>query len=112
MNVYDEAGRVIETWEGVGTPLQRREAHYTYNYNGQKLTLADARGYRAEMKYDAFDRQSRWVFPSKSAPGVADQGDYEQYGYDPNGNRTSLRKRDGSVLAFHYDALGRMNEKG
>ncbi|HEX8448218.1 MAG TPA: hypothetical protein VF652_01385, partial [Allosphingosinicella sp.] len=111
MNVYDKAGRVIETWDGVGTPLQRREAHYAYNKNGRKLSLTDARGYRAEMKYDAFDRQSRWVFPSKSTPGVADQNDYEQYGYDPNGNRTSLRKRDGSVLAFHYDALGRMTVK-
>jgi RHS repeat-associated protein len=60
------------------------------------------------MTYDGFDRQSRWVFPSKSTPGVADQGDFEQYGYDPTGNRTSLRKRDGSVLGYVYDALNRL----
>ena len=42
----------------------------------------------------------RWIFPSKTTPGVADQADYEQYLYDSDGNRTSLRKRDGSVLAF------------
>jgi RHS repeat-associated protein len=109
--VYDAAGRVTEIWDGVGTPLQRREAHYTYNSNGQKTSLTDARGFLAEMKYDAFDRQSLWMFPSKTTPGAADQSDYEQYGYDSDGNRTSLRKRDGSVLTFHYDALDRMTAK-
>ena len=60
------------------------------------------------MKYDGFDRQQRWVFPSRTTPGVADQADYEQYGYDPDGNRTSLRKRDGAVLLYTYDSLDRM----
>jgi YD repeat-containing protein len=78
---------------------------------GQKKSLTDARGFRAEMARDAFDRQARWVFPSKTTAGVADQADYEEYGYDPAGNRISLRKRDGSVLTFHYDALGRMMSK-
>ena len=106
--VYDAAGQPVETWDGVGTPLQRREAHYTYNGNGQKLALTDARGFKAEMTYDGHGRQARWIFPSKTSPGLADQGDYEQYGYDPAGNRTSLRKRDGSVLIFHYDPLNRL----
>ena len=86
-NVYDAAGRLTESWDGVGTPLERREAAYTYNANGQKLSLTDARGYQAEMTYDGFGRQPRWIFPSKTTPGVADQNDYEEYGYDPNGNR-------------------------
>jgi RHS repeat-associated protein len=107
-SVYDSAGQLIESWDGVGTPLQRREAAYTYNANGRKLSLTDARGYRAEMAYDAFDRQQRWTFPSRTTPGAADPSDYEQYGYDADGNRTSLRKRDGSVLTFQYDALDRM----
>ncbi|HEX8124042.1 MAG TPA: hypothetical protein VF548_00500, partial [Allosphingosinicella sp.] len=111
MNVYDKAGRVIESWDGVGTPLQRREAAWGFDKNGQKTSLTDARGFRAEMKQDGFGRQSRWLFPSKSTRGVADQADYEQYGYDPDGNRTSLRKRDGSVLGFQYDALNRMTVK-
>ncbi|HEX8626378.1 MAG TPA: RHS repeat-associated core domain-containing protein [Allosphingosinicella sp.] len=114
MIVYNPAGEPAEAWDGVGTPLQRREAAYTYNDNGRKLSLTDARGYKAEMTYDGHDRQSRWIFPSKTTPGVAEApsatnpGDYEQYGYDAAGNRTSLRKRDGSVLSFHYDALNRL----
>ncbi|HEX8379690.1 MAG TPA: hypothetical protein VF619_03955 [Allosphingosinicella sp.] len=51
------------------------------------------------------------MFPSKTTPGVADQNDYEEYGYDANGNRTSLRKRDGQVLGFAYDALNRVTIK-
>jgi RHS repeat-associated protein len=107
-NVYDAAGQLIEVWDGVGTPLQRREALYAYDGNGQKLSLTDARGFKAEMRYDGHGRQARWIFPSKTTPGVADQNDYEEYGYDANGNRTSLRKRDGQVLGFAYDALNRV----
>jgi len=110
-NIYDGDGRLTESWDGVGTPLQRREAAFTYNANGQKLSLTDARSYRAEMSYDGFGRQQRWIFPSKSSPGVADQADYEQYGYDPNGNRISLRKRDGRILGYEYDALNRVTVK-
>ncbi len=43
--------------------------------------------------------------------GAVDTNDYEAYGYDANGNRTSLRKRDGSSLAYSYDALNRVTTK-
>ena len=51
------------------------------------------------------------MFPSKTATEAVDEGDYEEYGYDSNGNRTSLRKRDGQVLGFAYDALNRVTIK-
>ncbi len=63
------------------------------------------------MRYDGFGRQQRWIFPSRTTPGIADQADYEQYLYDAQGNRTSLRKRDGSILTYQYDALNRMTAK-
>jgi YD repeat-containing protein len=110
-NYYDAAGQLIESWDGVRTSLQRREAAYTYNRNGQRTSLTDARGFRAEMTYDAFDRQSRWTFPSKTTAGEANAADYEEYTYDPNGNRRSLRKRDGQVIAYEYDSLDRVTLK-
>jgi RHS repeat-associated protein len=110
-NFYDVAGQLTETWDGVGTALARREAAWTYNGNGQKTSLTDARSYRAEMSYDPFDRQARWTFPSKAAANTADAADYEEYRYDAAGNRVWLRKRDGSVLTFQYDALNRMTVK-
>jgi RHS repeat-associated protein len=107
-NVYDAAGQLVEVKSGVGTPLERTEATWTYDANGQKKSLMDARLYRAEMSYDAFGRQSRWTFPSKSQIYTADPSDYEEYRYDPAGNRTWFRKRDGQVFTFEYDGLNRV----
>jgi RHS repeat-associated protein len=110
-NVYDAAGQLLQSKDGVGTPLERTEATYSYDGNGQRTSLTDARGYRAEMRYDGLGRQSYWIFPSKTTPGVADANDYEAYLYDPNGNRVSLRKRDGRTISYIYDALGRVSIK-
>jgi len=68
------------------------------------------------MTYDGFDRQKSWIFPSTGAPrkpplGQADPSDYEEYGYDAVGNRTSFRKRDSSVLTYVYDNLNRVVAK-
>jgi RHS repeat-associated protein len=73
--------------------------------------VIDANGNRAEMTYDGFDRQKRWIFPSPATPGAANPADYEEYGYDPNGNRTSLRKRDGVTLTYAYDGTNRLTQK-
>jgi YD repeat-containing protein len=92
------------------TPLQQDYAKYEYTPNGKRKAVTDANGNRAEMRFDGFDRQSRWTFPS-NAPGQANPADYEEYGYDTVGNRTSLRKRDGSVLTYAYDNLNRVVRK-
>jgi YD repeat-containing protein len=93
-NDYDAAGQLLAVWKTWGAPLQQRYAAYEYqNLNGHQTAVIDANGNRAEMTYDPFDRQSRWIFPSPSTAGQVNPNDYEQYGYDPDGNRTSLRKR-------------------
>ena len=108
---YDTQSRVTRLERGLGTSLVQNYAGYEYSANGQQTAVIDARGYRAEMRYDGFDRQTHWYFPSKTTPGAISAADYEQYGYDVNGNRTSLRKRDGSVLSFEYDNLNRLIKK-
>ncbi len=110
-NFHDAAGQLVEAWDGVGTSLARREALYTYDGDGRKTSLTDARGFRAEMGYDGHGRQSRWLFPSRWSAGLADVNDFESYVYDSNGNRTKLRKRDGSILIYQYDAANRMSVK-
>lgn len=107
-NVYDAAGQLKEVWRAVGTPFEQRFAAYDYSPTGKQTTVIDANSNRAELRYDGFDRQSHWIFPSTTSVGQVNLNDYEQYGYDENGNRTSLRKRDGSTLTFAYDALGRL----
>jgi RHS repeat-associated protein len=108
---YDTESRVLRIQQAYGTTLQQDYATYTYTANGKQASLTDARGYRAEMRYDGFDRQTHWYFPSKTATGAINTADYELYGYDANGNRTSLRKRDGTTLTFTHDNVNRMTRK-
>jgi len=110
-NTYDAAGQLLKVQKAYGTALQEDYATYTHSPNGKRTSLTDARGYRAEMTYDGHDRQSRWYFPSPTTAGVVSTTDYEEYGYDANGNRTSLRKRDGSTITYQYDALNRNTVK-
>ena len=110
-NVYDNAGQLLQVQRAWGTPLQQNYATYTYSPNGRRTSVTDANGNRAELRYDGYDRQNRWVFPHPSVTGAVNEADYEAYAYDPLGNVTSLRKRDGSTLGYAYDNLSRMIQK-
>ena len=124
--IYDPDGRVLQIRRGVGTGNEVAEVTYTYTLNDLVEQVIDANGNRAEQRYDGLDRKLRWVFPATARPanfdgstpasalataGALNETDYEEYGYDANGNRTSLRKRDGSVLGYQYDALNRVTVK-
>lgn len=110
--VYDSLDRVVRVQKAVGTPLQQDEV--TYSYVGVKQTpesTTDANGNKASMTYDEFGRRLSWNFPSKTTPGTVSATDFEQYAYDPNGNRTLLRKRDGQSISFFFDSLNRLTLK-
>lgn len=110
-NVYDAAGQIQQVRKAVGTPLEQAYATYTYSVTGKQLSVVDANGNKTAYGYDGFDRQILWAFPSTTTAGAASTTDYEAYGYDANGNRTSLRKRDGREIDFAYDALNRVTAK-
>ena len=110
-NNYDAAGQLLKIQQGYGTSLQQDYATYTYTPNGQRASVKDANGNLASMSYDGHDRLLQWNFPSKTSVGQVSATDYESYGYDANGNRVSLRKRDNTSLLFTYDAMNRMTRK-
>jgi YD repeat-containing protein len=114
-NSYDAADQLLKVEKGVLTPLRQDYATYEYDPDGRRTAITDANGNRAELRYDGLGRESCWIFPSKTTPGALGgdcaTGDYEAYGYDLAGNRTSLRKRDGTTLTYGYDALNRMSQK-
>ena len=110
-NVYNAKGQRATVQKALGTALQQDYVAYSYTVNGKQASVTDANGTRASYAYDALDRLARWNFASKTTAGVASTTDYEEYGYDANGNRTSLRKRDGSTLTYQYDALNRNTVK-
>ncbi len=51
-------------------------------------------------------------FPSTAkGSGTSSGSDYEQYGYDADGNVTSRQVRDGRVIGYAYGALSRLASK-
>ena len=125
-NVYDSAGELVQVREGVGTSAEAAEATFSYTPNGKKKFVIDANGNRGEFRYDGHDRLERWVFPSATKPsayddtdqttalasaGALNEADYEGYGYDANGNRTTLKTRAGQTIGYAFDALNRMTSK-
>ncbi len=110
-NSYDAAGQLLQIKRAFGTPIVQNYATYTYTGNGKQEFITDGKGNKAQLKYDGHDRQSHWYFPHKTTTGTVSTTDYEQYGYDAAGNRTSLRRRDGRTLTFAYDGLNRMTSK-
>jgi YD repeat-containing protein len=110
--VYDAANQVLNEQRAYGTSLQQNFASYAYTPNGRRDWVQDANGNRSDFTYDGFDRLSRISFPSTTvgaqAPNV---NDFEQYGYDDNNNRTSVRLRSGETIAYQFDALNRMSMK-
>jgi RHS repeat-associated protein len=126
-NVYDVAGQRVQVRKAVGTTVEKADVTYGFTLNSKMQYVVDANGNKAQMAYDPFDRMQRWYFPSQTRPsayndssqanalataGAVNTSDYEEYGYDNNGNRTSLRKRDSSTLGYTYDALNRVTHKG
>lgn len=110
-NVYDNAGQLLKVQRAYATCIQEDYATYSYSNNGQVTSVTDAKGFKAGMTYDGYDRQTQWNFPSPTTPGVVSTTDFEAYAYDANGNRISLQKRDGSVLTYSYDNLNRLVQK-
>ena len=111
-STYDAAGELIQVDQGYGTSVQRAYARYTYTNNGLKRSEKDANGNLTLLSYDVFDRLIQVTYPSTAlGSGVANSSDYEWYTYDNNGNRASLRRRDGNWIYFTYDPLNRQITK-
>lgn len=110
-NFYDAAGQLLKVQKAIGTDVQIDYARYEYTPNGKQKAVIDANGNRAEFAYDGHDRRVKWTFPSATTVGSVNASDYEEYGYDANGNRTGLRKRDARTIAYAYDGLNRVSSK-
>ncbi|WP_230781758.1 RHS repeat domain-containing protein [Sphingomonas sp. Leaf37] len=79
-----------------------------YTPNGATSSVTDGENNRTAYEYDGFDRLTVTRYPvAQKGAGAASGGDYEQLAYDAADNVTSRRLRDGQVLSYGYDNLGR-----
>ena len=74
------------------------ETSFTYDGNGNLLTLTDARGKTTTWTYDEMDRVE-----TRTDPLSRD----ETFAYDPNGNLVAWTDRKGQLTTYQYDALDR-----
>jgi RHS repeat-associated protein len=110
--IYNAAGQVVNEKRAYGTSIEQTYATYAYTSNGRQDWVEDANGNRTDFTYDGLDRLSRLNFPQTTLGAhSANTGDYEQYGYDSNSNRTSKRLRSGESIGYQFDALNRMSFK-
>ncbi|WP_052215360.1 RHS repeat domain-containing protein [Sphingomonas sp. ERG5] len=109
---YDAAGQATKVQTAFGTAAQADETTGTYAGNGTLATLTDAEGNKTTYEYDGFDRLLKTRYPVTTAgSGTSSTTDYEQLGYNANGNVTSRRLRDAQSIAYSYDALNRLTLK-
>ena len=109
-NSYDAADRLIQVQQGDGVAATRTLMAQAWTDNGKVDWMEDGEGNRSNFIYDGFDRVHRLEYPSTTVGAhAANASDYEEYGYDANGNPTSKRTRSGGVFATSFDALNRIS---
>lgn len=120
-NLYDLAGQLLSTRIGLGTDAETAFVTKEYTPNGQPQFVIDGNCNVTKLEYDGFDRLKAQFFPEATlrgagcvAPGNAPShagafslSDVERYGYDLNGNRTNLTKRDGTQIVSTFDNVDR-----
>lgn len=108
--VYDALNRVQSVTSALGTSEATTET-VAYTTNGQQASVTDGEGNLTSYRYDGHDRIDRTFYPSPSTPGVSSTTDWVGWGYGAQGTLDQYRLRDGQVLIYDYDALGRTTRK-
>lgn len=104
-NTYDNADQLKTVTSGYGTSSPIVEQALGYSNNGNVVTLADGNNNTTTKTYDGFDRLSQVQYPPAST-GTAST--VEQFSYDPASHVIQDTRRDGSLISFNYDNLGRV----
>ena len=109
---YDVAGQVTKITLAYGTADQADDQTNTYTLNGKLATVTDGENNTTTLEYDGHDRLSKSRYPVPTTGALASStSDYEQLTYDARSNVIQDRRRDGQLINFSYDALGRMTLK-
>ncbi len=84
----------------VTNPLNQATS-YTYDPNGNLLTIKDANGHTTSFAYDADNQQTKKTWPD---------GSFETFSYDAVGNQTSHQLTDGHTNTSTYDVMNRLTK--
>ena len=109
---YDSRDNVTKITKAYKTDEEFDYATYTYS-GYDKTSVTDANGNYTKYEYDDLKRLEYIYYPhpSKDRVGQENRQDFDKFGYDLNGNRTSWRRRSIQTITYEYDALNRMSLK-
>jgi RHS repeat-associated protein len=109
---YDAESRPIKVQTALGTGDAVDEVVVTYTVNGQQESLKDEKNNLTTYAYDGHDRLKQTSYPSATlGANTSSTTNYEELGYDANGNITQRRLRDGQWINYSYDNLNRVTLK-
>lgn len=109
--VYNADDSVQAVRKAVGTALAQAYVTNYYTPNGNLDSSKDAKNNLTVYRYDGFDRLSRTYYPLPANPNLGNANDYEDKGYDANGNVSLIRKRNGQVITQTWDNLNRLTAR-
>ncbi|MEU9193191.1 FG-GAP-like repeat-containing protein [Streptomyces hundungensis] len=99
---YDSSGHLTGMTDPAGKAQSR-----TYDANGNLSSATDALGNKTTYAYDKANRLISTVSPRGNILGANAAAHTTSYGYDVNGNQTTVTDPSGAVTTTAYDALGR-----
>ena len=104
---YDRAGRIYQVTRGYGTGAAVSET-MGYHAGGQLRWSKDAEGNTTHYDIDGHGRTWRVRYPEPDDGAQSSYTDYERTYYVSGTNLIDkVRQRDGSVIDYAYDAIGR-----
>ncbi len=107
-NTYDNEGRVTKVETAVGTAAASDEVITAYTANGLVDHVRDGENNRTTYIYDGHDRLSQTRYPvTTKGSNASNASDYEQLTYDARSSVIQRRLRDGQLIGYSYDDLGR-----
>lgn len=100
--VYDGRGRMTKETEYPGWPSTTVKLNRTYGYDkaDNQTTLLDPLNKTTTYGFDNLNRNKTVVYASTTTPNVT-------YGFDANGNRTSMADGTGTT-SYTYDEMNRL----
>lgn len=111
-NSYDAASRIIKVETAVGTAAASDEVRTAYTNNGQVAHVIDAESNRTSYYYNGHDQRVRTRYPvATKGADTSNVSDYEFRDYDDAGLLIGHRLRDGTIIGYSYDNLGRVVTK-